>query len=174
MAHAERPCAKARDRATGTKRLGRDLRSMKCFQPVAKRVSEYDEIAHAPLVREYTGTARDLHAGALQLVGERIERGAIGDFPAVERHAVASRIHDYALLAVIHAQRERRAALLDQLHAEKTRGVTRPVFEIFRFDPDVSERLERHDSLASQPAHRTHVNDKSYHEENDAEIGLGA
>ena len=76
---------------------------------------------------------------------QRIERGGIGDFPAIEADALAGiGIDDQALLAVIHAKRARAAALVDELHAEKARGVGRPLVDITGADPDIPERLKLH------------------------------
>ena len=86
--------------------------------------------------------------------GECIERRRIGHFPAVERRAVILvGMDDDALLAVVHAQSERAAALIDKLHAEKTRAVGRPVFQVSRADTDIAERIEIHDR--SPPHHIT-------------------
>ena len=79
---------------------------------------------------------------------ERVERRGIGDFPAVERRAlVLVAMNDDALLAVVHAQRERAAALVDQLHAEKTGAVSRPIVEILGADADIAQRVEIHRGL---------------------------
>ena len=55
---------------------------------------------------------------------KRVERRGIGDFPTVERRPlVLVGMNDDALLAIVHAQRERAAALVDHLHAEKARAI---------------------------------------------------
>ena len=79
---------------------------MKDFQPVAERIGENDQVLHAALVRECTRAACDLDAGLLQPRREAIERGRVGDFPAVESNALSAIFGDeQALLAVVHAQR---------------------------------------------------------------------
>ena len=76
---------------------------------------------------------------------QRIEGGGIGDFPAIERGTfVRAGMHDHALLAIIHAQGERSAGLLDKLHAEKARAIGRPLIEIAGADADVAEGLQLH------------------------------
>src|SRR5271170_7971115 len=76
---------------------------------------------------------------------ERIERRRIGDFPAVERWAfVLVGVNDDALLAIVHTQSERAAALVDQLHAEESGAVLRPVIEVFGADADIAQRIEIH------------------------------
>ena len=56
---------------------------------------------------------------------------------------------DDALLAVVHAQRQRAAALIDELHAEEARAVGRPVLKIAGTDTDITERIEIHDQSSS-------------------------
>ena len=76
--------------------------------------------------------------------GERIERRGIGDFPAVERRPlVLAGMDDDALLAVVHAQRERAAALVDHLHAEKARAVGRPILDVLGADADIAQGIEQ-------------------------------
>jgi hypothetical protein len=43
-----------------------------------------------------------------------------------------------ALLAVVHAQRQRAPGLFDQLHAEKVRAVRCPFAEIFGANADIA------------------------------------
>src|SRR5258705_472370 len=78
-----RPGAKAGDAGAGAEGLGRDLGSVKRFERVADRIAKHDEVAHAPLIRQRAAAARDRHAGFLQAAGQRIERGAVRDFPAI-------------------------------------------------------------------------------------------
>ena len=86
--------------------------------------------------------------------GKRIERRRIGHFPTVERRAVILvGMDDDALLAVVHAQRQRAAALIDKLHAKEPRAVGRPIFQVSRADTDIAERIEIHDR--SPPHHIT-------------------
>ena len=120
MAHAERAGAEAGDRAAGLERIGRGLGAVEDFEPVADRVGEHDQVLDPALVGERARAARDLHAVVFQMRRERIERRRVGDLPAVERRAfVCVGVDDDALLAVVHAERERAAALVDQLHAEE-------------------------------------------------------
>ena len=143
--HAERAGAEARDRAAGLERIGRDFGAVKRFEPVADRIGEYDQILDAAFVGERTRAARDLDVVVFQMRRQRIERRGIGDFPAVERRPLGLvAMDDDALLAVVHAQRERAAALVDQLHAEKAGAVSRPIVEILGADADISQSVEAH------------------------------
>jgi hypothetical protein len=112
---------------------------VKHFEPVAHRVVEHDQILDAALAGERAGAARDLHAALFEMHGERVERAGIGDFPAVKAGAFAAIVmHHHALLAVVHAKGERRLALVDELHAEETAAVGRPILEILRPDADIA------------------------------------
>ena len=77
---------------------------------------------------------------ALEMRRERVERGRVLDLEAEEPNAFAAvGIHDDALLTVVHAQREARAGLVDELHAEQAGAVVLPVLEIPGAHTDVSE-----------------------------------
>ncbi len=98
---------------------------------------------------ERTAAARDRDAGPFESGRKRIQRRRIRHFPAEEcRAAIGVGIHDDALLAVIHAQREHAARLVDELHAEKTRRVGRPVFQIPGADADIAEPFDHGSSRA--------------------------
>ena len=145
MAHAERPGAEAGNGTAGLERIARNFGAMERFEPVADRIGKNDQILDAAFFGERTRTACDLDAVFLQTRGKRVERRGIGDFPAVERRPlVRVAMDDDALLAVVHAQRERAAALVDNLHAEKARAVIRPIVEILGADADIAERVEIH------------------------------
>src|ERR1700733_8426713 len=76
---------------------------------------------------------------------QRVERGGVGDLPAIKAYAFAGiGIDDQALLAVVHAERARGAAFVDKLHAEKTRRIGRPLVDIAGADPNIAERLHAH------------------------------
>ena len=77
--------------------------------------------------------------------GERIERRGVGDLPAVERRPlVLVGMHDDALLAIVHPQSQRAAALVDELHAEEPGAVVRPIVEVLGADADIAQRVEIH------------------------------
>ena len=148
VAHAERAGAETGDRAAGLERIGGGLGAVEDFEPVADRVVEHDQVLDAALVGQRARAARDLDAGLFEMRRERVERGGVGDFPAVERRAfVLVGVDDDALLAVVHAQRERAAALVDHLHAEEAGAVGRPIVEILGADADISQRFEVHRAL---------------------------
>ena len=76
---------------------------------------------------------------------KRIERRRVGNLPAVERRAfIFVGVDDDALLAVVHAQRQRATALVDQLHAEKVGAVNRPILEALGADTDIAQGVEMH------------------------------
>ena len=145
VAHAERAGAVAGDRAAGLERIGRGLGAMERFEPVADRIGEHDQVLDPALIRQRPRAARDFHAVLFQMRRERIERRRVGNLPAVERRAfVFVGVDDDALLAVVHAQRQRAAALVDQLHAEKVGAVSRPILEVLGADTDIAQGVEMH------------------------------
>ena len=76
---------------------------------------------------------------------QRIERSRVGDLPAEHADAVAAvRVDDDALLAVIHAERQRRARLVDALQAEQPGAIARPITQILGADADIAESLYAH------------------------------
>ena len=142
MTHAERTGAEAGDRAPRLERLGRDLGAVECLEPVADRIGKDDEILDPPFFGKRARAARNLHAACFQMRGQRVERRGIGDFPTVEGGTfVIVSLNDDPLLAIIHAQGERAAALVDELHAEEARAIGRPFVDILGTDADISQRL---------------------------------
>ena len=80
----------------------------------------------------------------VEMRAEPVERRGVRHLPAEEADALAAvGIHDQALLAVVHAQRERRAAAVDRLQAEQPRAVARPVVDILGAQADIAQRLHR-------------------------------
>ena len=129
----------------GLERVGRGFGAVKHFEPVADRIGENDQVLDAPLVGERARAARDFDAGFFEMRRQRVERGGVGDLPAVERRAlVLVGMDDDALLPVVHAQSERAAALVDELHAEEAGAVSRPIVEILGADSDIAQRVEMH------------------------------
>ena len=119
----------------------------KNFEPVAGRIVEHDQVLDLPLVGERARAARDLGAGALEPRGERVERRRVRHLPAEEADALpAVGIDDEALLAVVHAERERRAALVDALQAEEIAAVARPVLQVLGANPDIAQSFDAHDA----------------------------
>src|SRR5262249_32460529 len=97
------------------------------------------------LVGKRPGAARHLYAGCFQMRGDRIEGGGVGDLPTVEGWSlIFVGVHDDALLAIVHTQRQGAPALIDQLHAEKTRAVAPPVFQLGGADTDITKRIKIH------------------------------
>ena len=122
---------------------------MERFEPVADRVAEDDQVLDAALVGERTRTARNLDAAFFQMRRQRLDRRCVGDLPPVESNTLTFvALDNHALLAVVHAQRQRTAALVDELHAEKTRAVGRPLIEIGAADAHIAERGNLHSRLS--------------------------
>ena len=142
MAEAERAGAKAGNRAAGLERLGGGFGAVKDFQPVAERIVEHDQILDVPLVGQRAGAVRDFDPAVVQMRGERIERRRIGDLPAEKADAFAAvGVDNDALLAVVHAEGERRARFVDALQAEKARAVARPIAQILGANADITQSL---------------------------------
>ena len=85
---------------------------MECFEAIAERIVEHDQIAHEALVGKRPRAARDLHTIGFKPRRQRIERRRVGGLPAEHRDALADAItvlgiDDDALLPVVHAERER-------------------------------------------------------------------
>ena len=103
---------------------------------------------HAALVGERAGAARHRDAVALELCRETIKRCRVGDFPAEERNALAAILgDDEPLLAVVHAEGQRAAALVHELHSEELLAEARPVFQRLGAHAHVSESFNRHGVL---------------------------
>src|SRR5262245_21923759 len=118
---------------------------MEDLDAVAERIGEHDKVLDPPLVGERARAARKLDAGLLQPCREVVERGRVRHLPAEESHALAAvLVHDHALLAVVHPQRQALAALVDELHAEKPGAEGGPVLERLRANADIAETLNIH------------------------------
>jgi hypothetical protein len=114
--HAQRTGAKAGNVAAGLERIAGGFRAVKNLQPVAGGIVEHDQIRHVSLVGECTGPARDLGAGGLDAGRDGVERGTVRHLPAEKGDALSAVGVDHeSLLAVIHAKRKRRTALVDAL-----------------------------------------------------------
>ncbi len=145
VAHAERPGAKAGNRAPGLERIACGLGAVKDFDPVAERIGQHDQLSHPALVGQRPSAARDRHARLLEPGGKPVEGGGVGDFPAEEGDALTPILgDDDALLAVVHAQRKRFRAAVDELHAQKPGAEAGPVLERLCANADISEALNLH------------------------------
>ena len=124
MTEAERAGAKARDRPARPERIRCRLGAVKNLEPVSERIVEHDQILDVPLLGERVGAAGDLDAAIVQMRRQRVERGGVGGFPAEKTDALAAvGIDDEALLAVVHAEGERRARFVDALQAEQAAAI---------------------------------------------------
>ena len=151
MAHAERAGAEAGDGAAGLERIGGGLGAVEDFQPVAGGVGQHDQVAHLALFGERPGAARERHLVALEVGRIGVERGCVADLPAEEARGIAGvLVHHQPLLLVVHPERGRAAALVDELHAEKPAGIGRPVLEVCRAEADIAERFQAHRSTPAE------------------------
>src|SRR4051812_19127462 len=145
MAEPKRPGAKARNAAAGRERIGRYLRAMENLQPVAERVVGDDQILDQTLVCERARAAGNHDPCLLEPRCRRIKRRGVGDFPAENADAFATIcVDDDALLAVIHAERQHRSALVDPLQAEQPGPIGPPITQILGADADISQSLYAH------------------------------
>ena len=108
------------------------LGAMEQLEAIAERIGEHDQVLHAPFVGERARAARDLDAGGIEPRRKRVERGRVRDFPAEEADALAAvGIDDDALLAVVHAERQRATRLLSMRCRPSSCGaVVAPVVEL--------------------------------------------
>ncbi len=145
VTHAERAGAEAGDGAAGLERIGGGLGAVRHFEAVADRIVEHDQVLDLALLGERARAARERNLVLLQVRGEGVERGGVGDLPAVEAGRVdAVLVNHETLLAVVHAERRGAPALVDQLHAEEPAGVGRPVFQVLGAKADIAQRLQAH------------------------------
>ena len=148
VTHAERAGAESGDRAAGLERIAGGLGAVHHLEAVAGRIVEHDQVLDVPLVGERPRAARDLHAVVRQMRGVGVERRGVGDLPAVEaRRLGVGRVDHEPLLAVVHAEGERAAALVHELHAEELAAVGRPVLEVLGADSDITQRFKAHRGL---------------------------
>jgi hypothetical protein len=146
VAHAERAGAEARNIAAGLERIAGGLGAVEDFEPVAGRVVEHDQVLDVTLVGERARAACHLGAGGFDARRDRVERRGLRDLPAEEADALATVDIDHQpLLPVVHAERQRRAALVEALHAEEVGAVGRPIAQILGADADIAQSLDAHD-----------------------------
>src|SRR5262245_9120712 len=150
MAHPERSGAEAGNVAAGLEGIGRGFGAVEDLQAIAGGVVEHDQILDVALVGQRPRAARDLGAGGLDPRGDGVERRGVGDLPAEEADALAAvGIDQESLLTVIHAEGERRAAVVDALQAEEVRAVRAPVAQILGANADIAQSFDAHDGPRS-------------------------
>src|SRR6516165_1472308 len=99
---------------------------------------------------ERARAACNLGAGRLDARRHGVKRRGVGDLPAEEGDALpAVGVDHQALLAIIHAEGEARAALVDALQAEEVFAVARPVAHVLGANPDIAQRFDAHDDPRS-------------------------
>src|SRR5262245_13833818 len=155
VAHAERTGAEAGNVAAGLERIGGYLRAVEDFEPVTGGIVEHDQVVDVALAGERARAARNLSAGRLDARRYRVERRGVGDLPAEEADALpAVGVNHEALLAIIHAEGEARAALVDALQAEEIFAVARPVAHVLGANPDIAQRFDAHGGPRSLPSEK--------------------
>src|SRR5712691_2641963 len=146
VAHTERTGAEAGNVAAGLERIGGGLRAVEDFEPVAAGIVEHDQVLDVALAGERARAARNLGTGRLDARRHGVKRGGVGDLPAEEADALpAVGVDHEALLAIVHAEGETRAALVDALQAEEVLAVARPVADVLGANSDIAQRFDAHD-----------------------------
>jgi hypothetical protein len=142
---SERAGAEAGDSAAGLERLARGLAAVENLKPVAERVVKNDQILDVTLVGKGAGALCDLDAVLFEMGRDRVKRRGIGHFPAEEADAFAAvGIDDNALLAIVHAERQRRARFVDGLQPKQAGAVARPIAQVLGANTDISQSLRNH------------------------------
>src|SRR6516162_8084209 len=117
---------------------------------VAGGIVEHDQVFDVAAAGKRARAARNLGAGRLDARRHRVERRGVGDLPAEEADALpAVGVDHEPLLAIIHAEGEARAALVDALQAEEVFAVARPVAQVLGANPDIAQRFDPHDGPRS-------------------------
>ena len=94
-----------------------------------------------------TGTPRLLQPGR-----QRLKAGRVRDLPAEEADALAAiGVDDDPLLAIVHAERDRRPALVDALQPQEAAAVGAPIAQILGADTEIAQRLRAHDEPRAEP-----------------------
>src|SRR5262249_21040432 len=107
------------------------------------------------LVGERARAARNLGAGRVDARPHGVQRRGVGDLPTEEADALpAVGVDHEALLAIIHAEGEARAALVDALPAEEVFAVARPVAQVLGANPDIAQRFDAHGGPRSLPSEK--------------------
>src|SRR5262249_8820331 len=102
--------AKAGNATSRSERLGRRLRAVEQFQPVADRIGKRDQIGNMALISKGATAVCDLNATVVEMRRPRIERIGVGNLPAKKAKALAAiRLDDDPLLAIVHAESQRGA-----------------------------------------------------------------
>src|SRR5262249_18384450 len=92
-------------------------------------------------------------AGRVDARRHGVQRRGVGDLPAEEADALpAVGVDHEALLAIIHAEGEARAALVDALQAEEGFAVARPVAHVPGANPAIAQRSDAHEGPRSLPS----------------------
>src|SRR5262249_34258605 len=145
VAEPERPGAEPRDWPARHERIGRDIGAVKDLQPIAKRTAADDQFLPQPLTGERARAARNRNARRFEPRRERTERSGVRDLPAEHVNALAAvGIHDDPLLAVVHAERDRRARLVDALQPEEAGTEARPLRDVPGAALDITQRFDVH------------------------------
>ena len=83
--------------------------------------------------------ACDFDAGDLDARRHRVKRGSIRNLPTEKADALpAVGVDDEPLLAIIHAEGEARAGLVDALKAEELFAIARPIAHVLGANTDIA------------------------------------
>src|SRR5204863_1824079 len=131
VASAGRPGAEAGNVAPGLERIGGGFCTMEALAPIAGGSVEYEQVRRMPLSGERARAAGDLGSRGFDARRDGVEGGSIRNLPAEEPDALSAVGVDHqALLAIVHAEGETRAALVDALQPEQLFAIARPVFHL--------------------------------------------
>ena len=102
-------------------------------------------VLHAALVGKRARAARHYDALAFEPCRKALQRRCVRHLPAEERNAFAAILADHQpLLAVVHAESERAAAFVDELHPQELLAEVRPVFQRLGAHAEITESVDRH------------------------------
>src|SRR5262249_3448078 len=145
VAQGERTGAETRNVAPGLERIAGGLRTIEDFEPIAGGIVEYDHVRHMPLAGERTRAARNLGSPSFDARRDGLERSSIRNLPAEESDALSAvGVNHQALLAIVHAEDETRAAFVDALQPEQLFAIARPVSHLLGPNADIAQRVDAH------------------------------
>src|SRR4029078_11843752 len=100
------------------------------------RLCQHTNVFGGTFLCQRSRAARDLMSRRFKARRDRIERSGVRYFPAEKTDALLTgALEDDTLFAVLHAERDSLAALVDALKTEHAAGIFRPVFHIVGANP---------------------------------------
>ena len=131
MAHAQRPGAKARNRAARNEGLFYHFRPMEQFHTIAERISGYDQFRHAPAGRQRSTSQGHAMPRRFQPGCHGLQRCRIRDFPAKGTEPIMRIGADnHALAPIIHAEGDFGCGFFGEHQAKQTRAEASPIIHL--------------------------------------------